>query len=408
MRSKVISLELSEGIKPIPGLQDFAGLYFLVRYKKTPIGFVILKNEMSEETISVNQIRESITRQIGWALVRAVLGSKFRPVMNANVPIRPVSVIVCTRDRALQLDDCLQALLSLDYLDYEIIVVDNAPSDDATAKLVAGFPVRYVREDRPGLNWARNRGIAEAKYDLVAFIDDDARPERDWLHFISAAFSDSAVMAVTGLIVPAELETRAQSLFEFSYGGMGKGFRRRFVNGNALTTQELLWANAFGVGTNMAFRRLIFNHIGPFDVELDVGTPSGGGGDLEMFHRLLARGYTLLYEPSALVWHFHKREIASFRKLLFNNGRGFGAYLLTCARKGTVGKKPILIFAMRNWLGGWLTRQFMRPKGMARHMVMIEFFGALLSPLFYGISRIHGKRHGRASGDNSLPLLPPG
>jgi len=74
------------------------------------------------------------------------LEASLRPVMKANVPIRPVSVIVCTRDRALQLDDCLQALLLLDYLDYEIIVVDNAPSDDATAKLVAGFPVRYVRK----------------------------------------------------------------------------------------------------------------------------------------------------------------------------------------------------------------------------------------------------------------------
>ena len=79
----------------------------------------------------------------------------------------PISVIVCTRDRTEQLNRCLNELLSVKYPEYEIIVVDNAPSDERTAKLVENLDsVRYVREDNPGLDWARNRGIEEAKYEI--------------------------------------------------------------------------------------------------------------------------------------------------------------------------------------------------------------------------------------------------
>jgi glycosyltransferase involved in cell wall biosynthesis len=299
-----------------------------------------------------------------------------------------VSIVVCTRNRPEHLARCLDALLALDYPEEarEIIVVDNASTDTRTADLVAGRPIRYVREERPGLNWARNRGITSAQFELIAFTDDDARPDRTWLRAIADAFADTSVSAATGLVAPVELDTEAQVQFELGYGGMGHGFAFRAHRWNAETrASEVLWASSFGVGATMAFRREVFDAVGPFDVALDVGTPSNGGGDVEMFHRVVASGRTLVYEPSALVWHTHRREWSSLRGLVFANGQSFGAYLLTCSRNGTVRRSAILWFALSSWFGGWLVPHVVRStrSGFPLSLALLELTGALTSPFAY-------------------------
>ena len=67
-------------------------------------------------------------------------------------------------------------------------------------------------------------------------------------------------------------------------------------------------AGMFGTGANMAYRRSLFDKIGYFDPALDVGTATNGGGDLEMFFRVLKEGYVLVYEPRAVVRHRHRRS----------------------------------------------------------------------------------------------------
>ena len=144
---------------------------------------------------------------------------------------RPASVIVCTRDRADRLADCLTAVLGQDYPDFEIIVVDNAPASDAVARLVSrlraagtrGVPLRYVLEPRPGLSWARNAGLAEASGSIVAYLDDDEHPDRHWLAELARGFTlGRGVAGVSGLVLPAELDTPAQDLYE-QFGGHSKG-----------------------------------------------------------------------------------------------------------------------------------------------------------------------------------------
>jgi glycosyltransferase involved in cell wall biosynthesis len=390
MAIKVLDLELSEQIRPIWDVEGYNKLYILVRYQGRPVGWIYIAAQ--QPVVSAERLREAITEQLGRELLPHVLGELIVPRAAGSRPLPPISVVVCTRDRAEQLNCCLQTLMALDYPDYEIIVVDNASRSDATSRLVARLPVCYVREERPGLDWARNRGIAEAHHDIVAFTDDDARPDRGWLRAIAHAFAEPEVMAVTGFVAPAELETGAQIRFELIYGGMGRGFRRRTIRRGTLTARDLLWASGFGVGANMAFRRDLFAAIGPFDVALDVGTPSGGGGDNEMFHRLVARGYTLCYEPAALVWHTHRRDAASLRQLVYNNGRSFGAYLLTCARNRTVSRFSILRFAAREWLGWWLLRRLRRAGRLSRRFVAIELIGALLSPLAYRAAQTRARQ----------------
>jgi len=251
--------------------------------------------------------------------------------------------------------------------------VDNAPSSEATARLVATQPVRYVREDRPGLDWARNRGLAEARHGIVAYTDDDAVVDPGWVRALARAFTDPDVAAVTGLVAPLELESEAQNWFELRYGGMGKGLApRTFVPGD-LTPEALLATHHVGVGANMAFRRDVLAGLGGFDTALDVGTPAQGGGDLDLFHRLLAAGHLMRYAPDALIWHQHRRTMPELWRQLYQDGRSFGVYLLKRWRSPQARRSDVLRFALGRWLP-WL---------VGRWVLGLLGRGALPQPLLY-------------------------
>jgi glycosyltransferase involved in cell wall biosynthesis len=281
----------------------------------------------------------------------------------------------------------LRALTKLDYRDYEVVVVDNASVGTETAEVVAATPFRYVREDRPGLNWARNRGIAESQSEIIAYVDDDAVVDPNWLAAIVAAFEDPVVDAVTGLVLAAELIWPAQHVFE-QYGGMGKGMNRRDLDGSRMTADARVAAHSAGVGANMAFRRQTFERVGPFDTALDVGTPSNGGGDLDIFHRVLVTGLTIRYEPAAFVWHYHRREPEQLRKQLYNNGRAFGVYLLKILRTRTVPRSCALRYALFRWLGGWLVVRLLKTATKRERfpvrLVLAELWGATHALWAYG------------------------
>jgi hypothetical protein len=212
----------------------------------------------------------------------------------------------------------------------ELLVIDNAPAGDGVQQLLsASYPsVRYVRELRPGLNWARNRAILEAGNEILAFVDDDVVVEPEWLRALATVFAQHPdVMVVTGLVIPHELESEAQVLFE-QHGGLGRGFARRWVRvarGETLTRAGNV--TTFGTGANMAFRRAIFDRVGGFDPALDAGTIAAAGGDTEIFLRLLKAGSTLVYEPAAVVRHRHRREYSALRAQLINWSIGVHAAL---------------------------------------------------------------------------------
>jgi GT2 family glycosyltransferase len=227
-----------------------------------------------------------------------------------------VSVIVATRDRPESLRTCLDALLRLTYPRREIIVVDNAPTSNATMDLVTGafghMPhLRYTREDRPGLGRAHNHGLGLARGEMVAMTDDDVVPDPEWLTELVRAFAvDERVGCVTGLILPYELETPAQLWFE-QYGGFGRGFNRRVFDLSEHRPADRLYpltAGKFGAGANMAFRTHVLRSIGGFDPTLGPGTPTLGGEDIDAFFRVITAGYQLAYEPGAFVYHVHRRE----------------------------------------------------------------------------------------------------
>ena len=264
-------------------------------------------------------------------------------------PMRPprVSVVVATRDRSASLSRCLDSLLVLDYPDYEIVVVDNAPATAATERLIAmrySGEVRYVREGRPGLAAAHNRGVAVARGEIVAFTDDDVVVDRRWLLELARAFDWAAdIGCVTGMISAAELETPAQVWSEARWG-MCKGFTPRVFRISDRRRPGSLFpfaAGRFGSGANMAFRAEVLRELGGFDPALGTGTRSRGGDDLAAFFSVVAAGYALAYAPGAIVRHWPRRDYASLRRQAYGYGAGLSAYLTK-----TVADDPRRLFGM--------------------------------------------------------------
>lgn len=248
-----------------------------------------------------------------------------------------VSVIVATRDRPEQIQVCLQSLMNLDYprSRYEIIVVDNAPSTEATAEFIRQFYdgtpyIRYVREDRPGLARARNSGIMVARGEILAITDDDVIIDRYWLVELVKGFKVAAdVACVTGLVLPWELETPAQFLLE-EYGGFSKGFIRRIFDRKENHPRTPLYpytAGRFGTGASLAFKATYLHSIGGFDPALGAGTAAKGGEDLAVFFQVIMHGHKLVYEPAALLYHPHRRDYTALRKQMYHYGVGLTAYL---------------------------------------------------------------------------------
>ena len=269
---------------------------------------------------------QAISETVGDVLVRRALRRRVERALHS--PDAPalnlrVSVIVCTRDRTEQLVDCLDSLAQLRRPPAEVLVVDNAPSDDRTRELCAGRPVRYVREDLPGQTRARNRGIVCSSGDVVAFTDDDCVVDARWLDDVDEAFGDPLVMAATGYIGPFELEQEGQYLFEL-HGGFERHEDRRVFDPRILS--PVVGASAAGAGANMLLRRAVFEHVGLFAEDLGPGTPARSSDDKYAFYRILSAGFRIRYDPTRIVWHRHRGERQALLRILNDYGVAEFAY----------------------------------------------------------------------------------
>ncbi|MBD2109853.1 glycosyltransferase [Nodosilinea sp. FACHB-13] len=393
---KVIDIELSKPIPTVKGLEGYMGLQGLVRLHGVPLGYIKAPISLGKCTAATlgKLILEEHSEAIICQLLKNGLASPHRPAefkLEDLLNLPPVeytgewplvTVAVCTRDRPDDIKLCLEAIAQLDYPSLDILVVDNAPTTESTKDLIDyHYPqVRYVREPRPGLDWARNRAILEAQGEIIAYTDDDVVVDRDWVKAIALAFSEHPeVMAVTGLVVPYELETEAQVLFE-SYGGFGRGFeqKRYCTDPGKPMSWQWLGAGQFGTGANMAYRRSVFETIGCFDPALDVGTPTNGCGDLEMFIRVIKSGHILIYEPQAMIRHRHRREYAQLKRQISFNGSLYALWIslgstyadlwFSCLKVG--------IWWMLYWNVRRIIVSFFHQTQFPKDLVFSEFYGA--------------------------------
>ncbi len=325
-----------EVTQPLPTLllsESDTGIALIVRRKDKPIGF-LMQALPAKSAIAPEELAQLITKEVGFKLLQESLRDELFPPTNQLPP--SLTVAICTKDRTENLARCLKSLLKLQKPNsegsprFEILVVDNAPSDEQTKALVTSLQnVYYVQEPKPGLDFARNRALKEARGELLAFLDDDVVVDRNWLDGLMEARTENLdAAAFTGLVLPYELVTEAQILFE-----QGGGFRRGFDKiryGQILPGNPLhpCGAGIFGAGCNMAFRREILLKLGGFDEALDTGAPLPGGGDLDIFYRVIRAGYPLVYEPQYLVFHQHRREKEKLRRQYWSWGLGFMAFVV--------------------------------------------------------------------------------
>jgi glycosyltransferase involved in cell wall biosynthesis len=385
----------------------------LVRVHSHPVGTILL--EAGPEGLTTTQVAGRVEADLGAAITAhlrrdgvdalGVPGTRHPRCLERRAraletaPL--VSVVVATRDRTKSLARCLDSVLATDYPKFEIVVVDNDPTSSATAALIESRyedqGVRYVREDRRGLASAHNRGLETAAGSILAFTDDDVVVDRDWLAAIVEAFHFADdVGAVTGLIQPGELRTGAQMLLE-RHGSFSKGFTPRIFDLKCHRPADRRFPLAVGQcgsGANMAFEAECLRRIGGFDPALGTGTAARGGDDLAAFFHLLVSGRQLVYQPAAVVRHWHRDNEAALAAQAYGYGTGLAAYLTDAVIRHPGVAIPTVIRATGLRVGSGRPSNFShqeRSDGLPPELRQLGRRGAMTGPFSYLASRWHAR-----------------
>jgi hypothetical protein len=414
--ARVLQVDVDD-LRPVDCSHPEGGLYsalwVLALRLGQPLGMVEI--EVSGAEISADELEDALREKLGEAWQRQVE----EPPPALSLP--PATVVVPTNvGRPEQLLRCASRLSELDYPDFEVIVVDNRGAgtrgEEVIEALGALANVRVLAEPRPGISAARNGGLAVARGEIIAFTDDDVEVDRGWLKALGGRFlSEPAADAVTGLLIPKELETPAQIWLERSgswldrayeplsfelaarrrprSGGLsGDRFRviRRTLTDGRESTNSLYATGEFGNGANMSFRTEALRSLGGFDEALGTGTPTFGGEDLAALIELLSSGRLLAYEPTAIVHHTNRRTLEELERQIGGYAIGLTAMLSALIWRdprhlaGLLGMLPT---ALRSTLSGSSSKQSYGGEGYPSELARAEVGGLLSGPLAYARSR---------------------
>src|SRR6266446_3290962 len=219
-----------------------------------------------------------------------------------TLPWPRVSVVICSYNGSRTLADCLDGVARLEYPDYEVIVVDDG-SSDATPAIAQEYRCRLIRTPNRGLASARNTGLAAATGEIVAYLDDDARPDPHWLAYLGSTFLSTSHAAVGGPNVAPPGDGAIADSVARSPGGPVHVL---------LTDREAEHIP----GCNMAFRKSCLAAIGGFDQQFRVA-----GDDVDVCWRLQERGWTIGFHPAAMVWHHRRNSIRAYWRQQLGYGR---------------------------------------------------------------------------------------
>ena len=371
----VLDVDLADPLPAVAGVtpdgRRVLQAWVLVRLFTEPLGTVL--TAVPEQGLRPAALAAAIDAELGPDLAPrlARLGLSALPIDGITPPVEPaflarrrevlatappITVVVCTRERPGALARCLDSLLTQAYPDFRILVVDNAPVTGATAEVVRAAarrgPVEYLLEPRAGLSFARNAAVAAAPGEILAWIDDDEYADVNWLAEVARALDEHPEAdVVSGVIVPAELETQAQLWFE-QFGGhsKGRGFRPDVFSPATAHRQSPLYPlPPFGTGANMTFRPGVIERIGGWDTALGAGTPAMGSEDTLAFTQVLVGGGTIVYQPTAVTHHYHRRDLAGLHKQMVGYGAG-----LTAAYTGLLLQQPRLLWPLLKLVPGAL------------------------------------------------------
>jgi GT2 family glycosyltransferase len=232
------------------------------------------------------------------AVSRAFAAAPF----SSAAPWPSVSVVVCTYNGHRTLDECLARVTSLDYPQYEVIVVNDG-AGAACAAIARRHGVTLIETEHRGLGHARNEGIAAAQGEIVAFLDDDAYPDSDWLHYLAALLCGNGHAGVGGPNIPPEDDGFIAECVAAAPGGPI----------HVLVSDR----EAEHVpGCNMAFRKDVLEEVGCFDEAFRVA-----GDDVDICWRLQKAGRTLGFSAGAVVMHRRRDSIRRYLRQQYGYGK---------------------------------------------------------------------------------------
>lgn len=427
--ARVLDIEIGEPLPsiemPVGDERAYRAAFVLVRLHGWPVGTVGV--DLTSGPVAPGDLAEIVWADLAFGILRHLAHDHLPPVehlgaggipwqaplgreggegltataypcQQADDAVFPfASVVIATHERPAVLAECVDSVLAATYPSLEVIVVDTTPSTPHTRELVesrygADRRVRYLTEPGPGASAGRNRGLREAAGEVVAFLDDDVVVDRLWLRSLVLGFQAApGVACVTGMILPAELDTPAQLWIE-EFGGFDKGYQRQIFDLEENARADPLYPYAvgrFGSGACAAFDPAVLRSLGGFDTALGPATPARGGEDIDAFLRIILAGYRLVYEPRSLVRHHHRRDYADLRRTVQSYGVGLTA-VLTKALLNPSTRGDVLRRAPRGvvyFFNPASTKNQRKTPSFPWDLTLIEWSGAVLGPWFYLRSR---------------------
>jgi glycosyltransferase involved in cell wall biosynthesis len=219
------------------------------------------------------------------------------------------TVLLCTRNRPSKLKNTLAAILAQQVPpgdDFEVLVVDNGGLTDGTAQVCRDLEpafqgrLKWIHLSIMGKSRAANAGFKSSRGEIIAFLDDDILPRKEWLSIIHHEFlSDPSLGGISGRV---EL---------FNKEDLPTGIRKqtkREIYTRAADSYDLF------IGCNFAVRRAVVEKYGLYDADMGPGLRIGSGEDTDFCYRLWKAGVKLIYEPSLFVQHDHGRRSAADEK----------------------------------------------------------------------------------------------
>jgi glycosyltransferase involved in cell wall biosynthesis len=282
-----------------------------------------------------------------------------------------VSIVVCTYNGSNTIRDTMEGIKRLDYPNYEVIVVNDG-SNDTSPDIVSEYDVKLISTENRGLSNARNTGLHAADGDIVAYIDDDAYPDPQWLKYLASAYLSTEHAGIGGPNIAPPGDGPVADCVSNSPGGPV----------HVLSTDDIA---EHIPGCNMSFRRQALLEIGGFDPVY-----RSAGDDVDACWRIQERGYTIGFHPSAFVWH-HCRN--SF-KMYWKQQQGYGKAEALLERKWP-GKYNSV--GHLNWTGRIYGNGLTKPLNFSRKKI---FYGS------QGLALFQITMKSNPGFIRSLPLMP--
>ena len=218
-----------------------------------------------------------------------------------------VSIVIPVFNRPLEISECLEALLNLNYPKdrREIIVVDDG-STDSTCEVISRYPVKLLaQEDNRGQSAARNCGVKNACGEIIGFIDSDCVAETDWLKELVPYFQDQRIGLVGGYVA---------AYFQQTWLDRYESAASPLNMGNNLIIGDSADLDFYVPTCNLLVRKEAFLQTGGLDEAKRFGE------DVDLCWKMRRRGYRQLYVPAGAVRHKHRSRLLSSGKQRFHYG----------------------------------------------------------------------------------------